>query len=156
MPTIFDAIEFAGRAHAGQYRKGTRIPFIFHPLGVARILIECDAAEELVIAAVLHDVVEDTKVTLPELRERFGAEVERLVRAVSEPNRSDPWENRKQDTLDFLESAPEEVLLLEAADKLDNIRGIHEDFLREGATLWQRFTAGRTSKSGFTSAWRKS
>src|SRR5581483_470219 len=142
MATVFDAIEFAARAHAGQYRKGTRIPYILHPLSVARILIECDASDDVVIAAVLHDIVEDTKITLADVRAEFGDDVARLVEGMSEPNRSDTWENRKQATLDYLETAPQDVLLIEIADKLDNIRGMRQDVEQDGAATWERFTRG--------------
>lgn len=143
MPSIFDAIAFAARAHAGQYRKGTHIPYLIHPLSVARILIECDAPEEVVLAGVLHDVVEDTPATLAEVRAEFGPEVARLVEALSEPDRNDTWENRKRDTLEFLKTAPPEVLWIEVADKLDNIRGIRADYDRHGDAIWTRFNRGR-------------
>lgn len=149
MPDIFDAIEFAAHAHAGQFRKGTRIPYIIHPLSVARILIECDASQDVVIAAVLHDVVEDTKVTLDAVRANFGDEVARLVQGMSEPNRRDTWENRKQHNLDYLETAPQDVLLIEIADKLDNIRSIRADFTREGDLFWKRFTRGRAKQKWY-------
>ena len=58
---IFKSIEFAAKAHAGQYRKGTQIPYMIHPLGVAKILIQYDYPEHIVIAGVLHDTIEDTR-----------------------------------------------------------------------------------------------
>jgi (p)ppGpp synthase/HD superfamily hydrolase len=61
MPKLFDAIEFATRAHEGQFRKGTRIPFIIHPLSVAKLLIEREFSEEVVIAGLLHDTLEDAR-----------------------------------------------------------------------------------------------
>jgi|SRR5581483_1187476 (p)ppGpp synthase/HD superfamily hydrolase len=149
MPDIFHAIEFAAHAHAGQYRKGTRIPYIVHPLAVARILIENDAPEDVVLASVLHDVIEDTPVTLAQVRANFGENVARLVEAMSEPDRSDTWENRKRDTLEFLETAPPEVLLIKVADQLDNIRGIREDYMRLGETVWKRFHRGREKQKWY-------
>lgn len=149
MPNIFDAIEFAARAHSGQYRKGTRIPYIVHPLAVARILIEHDAPDDVVVAAVLHDVVEDTRVTLPEIRAAFGDTIAGLVQAMSEPDRSDTWENRKRDTLTFMETAPQEVLLIKVADQLDNIRGIREDYLTQGDAVWKRFNRGREKQKWY-------
>jgi len=142
-PRLFDAIEFAARAHRGQFRKASPLPYILHPLSVARILIECDASEEIVIAALLHDVVEDTNVTLEQVRGAFGDNVARLVQGMSEPNRKDTWENRKRGTLEFLETAPQDILLIELADKLDNIREIGKDIAREGDVVWQRFNRGR-------------
>lgn len=149
MPTLFDAIEFAARAHAGQYRKGTRVPYIIHPLAVARTLIECDADETLVIAALLHDVVEDTKTTLAQVRDVFGDEVAELVNALSEPRRQDPWEQRKQGTLEFLETTSQDVLLLEIADKLDSLRDLRVTLEREGERTWQRFNRGRDKQAWY-------
>lgn len=142
-PRLFDAIEFAARAHHGQFRKASPLPYILHPLDVARILIECGASEEIVIAAILHDVVEDTNVTLEQVRAEFGENVARLVQGMSEPNRKDTWENRKRGTLEFLETAPQDILLIELADKLDNLREIQKDLAREGDTVWKRFNRGR-------------
>jgi (p)ppGpp synthase/HD superfamily hydrolase len=143
MPTLFHAIEFAARAHHGQFRKASPLPYIIHPLNVARSLIECGAPDEIVIAAVLHDVVEDTNVTLDQVRSEFGEKVARLVEGMSEPDRRDTWENRKRGTLRFLETAPQDLLLIELADKLDNIREIQKDIAREGDAVWKRFNRGR-------------
>ena len=143
MSNLFDAIEFAARAHHGQYRKASPLPYILHPLNVARILIECGASDDVVIAAVLHDVVEDTPVTLQEVQAEFGENVARLVEGMSEPNRQDKWEKRKQDMLTFLETAPQDLLLIELADKLDNIREIRRDLARDGEQVWTRFSRGQ-------------
>lgn len=140
---LFDAIEFAARAHHGQFRKASPLPYILHPLAVARILIECEASQEIVIAGVLHDVVEDTSVTLDEIRARFGARVAALVQGMSEPNRQDAWEKRKGAMLAAMETAPQDILWIELADKLDNIREIQKDIAREGEAVWQRFNRGR-------------
>jgi (p)ppGpp synthase/HD superfamily hydrolase len=142
MPNIFDAIEFAARAHHGQFRKTTLIPYIFHPLNVARILIECGASDDLVLAAVLHDVVEDTPVTIEQVRAEFGENVAALVQATSEAEKKDTWENRKRAMLAMSESASQDILLLELADRLDNIREIQRDLSREGDAVWKRFNRG--------------
>lgn len=146
---IFDAIEFAVKAHRGQYRKGTNLPYILHPLAVARILMEHDCPEELAIAALLHDTVEDTPVTLDEIRKRFGERVAWLVQQVSEPEKSEAWENRKRHTLEHLRTAPMEVLLLACADKLDNIRAIRDDYERLGEAIWRRFKRGKGSQAWY-------
>jgi len=137
---LFRAIQFAVDAHAGQFRKGTAIPYVFHAVGVAQILAAAGCAEEVVVAGLLHDTVEDTSVTLGEIRTVFGDEVARLVEGVSEPDKSDAWENRKQHTIDGLATAPTEVLLVTCADKLDNIRAIEHDLERVGASVWSRFS----------------
>jgi (p)ppGpp synthase/HD superfamily hydrolase len=136
---LFDAIEFAMHAHRGHFRKGTRIPYIVHPLNVGRILLEYGCSEVVVIAGILHDTVEDTPIAIEDIRARFGVEVANLVSCVSEPNKSDTWENRKRHTLTSLESATEDVLLLSLADKLDNIRSIRRALEWEGDAVWSRF-----------------
>lgn len=140
---IFQAIEFAARAHHGQYRKGTRVPYLIHPLRVCQSLIEAGTPEEVAVAGLLHDVVEDTPCTLAEIRERFGERVAMLVEGASEPDKRDTWENRKRHTVNSLESADADLLCLSLADKLDNLRSFREDLAKEGEALWSRFKRGR-------------
>jgi (p)ppGpp synthase/HD superfamily hydrolase len=102
---IFKAIEFSTKAHTGLYRKGTKIPYITHPLNVAQILIEYECPESVVTAGILHDTLEDTQATVDDIRDAFGYEVADLVNAVSEPNKSDTWENRKAHTIKHLKTA---------------------------------------------------
>lgn len=137
---IFKAIEFAARAHAGQYRKQTRIPYIIHPLSVARLLIQEGCDETLIVAAVLHDTVEDTDVTIADIESGFGAPVAELVAFATEPDKRHPWEMRKQHTLDSISDLPQAALLLICADKLDNLRSIREDIDRLGDAIWERFS----------------
>ncbi len=94
---VFHAIEFAAKAHQGQFRKGTKIPYIIHPIGAAQILIEYGCSEEVIIAAILHDTVEDTKVTIQEIEKEFGKEVSKLVEHASElPQETHSWKERKK------------------------------------------------------------
>jgi (p)ppGpp synthase/HD superfamily hydrolase len=148
---IFDAIEYAARAHREHFRKGTNIPYIIHPISVAKILIEYDCSDEVVIAGLLHDTVEDTAVTLEAIRRSFGEKVARLVEAASEPDKSDTWENRKRHTIDYLRTASMDVLLLSCADKLDNIRSIKEDFERFGESVWKRFRRAKDAQKWYYS-----
>ncbi len=149
---LFEAIEFAVQAHDNQFRKGTRVPSVFHEFAVAKTLIDCGCSEEVVVAAILHDTVEDTAVTIDEISARFGDQVASLVAAVSEPDQSHSWEERKQHTLDVLETASAEVLLIQLADKLDNIRAIREDLSRIGETVWGRFKRGRAAQQWYYQA----
>lgn len=146
---IFNAIEFAVKAHLGQFRKGTEIPYIVHPIGVMRILIENNSPPEVVIAGILHDTVEDSIVTLYDIKQRFGAEVMELVRYASEPDKSDTWENRKQHTIDVIKTASENALLVICADKLDNLKSIYEDFQKTGESLWSRFNRPKEKQSWY-------
>ncbi len=140
---IFQAIEFATKAHTGQFRKGTKVPYIVHPLGVAKILIEAGCSEEVVVAGILHDTVEDSSTRIDDIRRDFGEEVSRLVEGASEPNKSDTWENRKQHTIDILETAPMDAVYVSLADKLDNIRDIRADYEKLGDDVFLRFNRPR-------------
>jgi len=136
---IFDAIEFAVKAHSGRFRKGTNIPYIIHPLGVAKILIENGLPEEIVIAGILHDTIEDTSMTIDDIRKVFGDKVAQLVKDASEPDKDDTWEDRKRHTIDFLKTASTDVVLVSLADKIDNIKAIREDYSKVGESIWSRF-----------------
>lgn len=136
---LFDAIEFATHAHRGQYRKTSNVPYIYHPLSVAHILIKHGCSEEIIVAGLLHDVVEDTPATLQDIKNQFGHSVACLVNAVSEPDKSASWETRKLHTLQTLSSAPFEVLLVTCADKLDNARSLAEELEYHGEHLWDHF-----------------
>jgi (p)ppGpp synthase/HD superfamily hydrolase len=135
---IFDAIEFAARAHRMQLRKGTAIPYISHPLEVIRVLLQAGCTDTLAIAGVLHDTVEDAGVSFAEIRRLFGQDVAEIVQGVSE-DKSQSWESRKAHTIESVKTAPMDVLLVTCADKLDNIRSIREDWAQVGDEIWARF-----------------
>ncbi len=143
---VFEAIEFAARAHRRQYRKGTGVPYIIHPLSVAHILIDYGCPQDLVVAAILHDTLEDTSVTIDELRERFGPAVAEIVKGASEPDRNLSWERRKNHTIEYLRTASGDVALVACADKLDNIRSMSHDYARHGDRIWTRFKRNRESQ----------
>ena len=125
---IVDAFEFAYAAHKGACRKCSTIPYIVHPLDVASILMKNNAPEDVVIAGLLHDVVEDTKFTLSDIRARFGDNVAILVDGTSEPeelvnaDKGKNWRERKVHTIEFIRGAGHDMKLLTCADKLANIR----------------------------------
>lgn len=146
---VWDAIDLATRAHRGQVRKSTGVPYIVHPLGVARLLVEHGLPEEVVIAGVLHDVVEDTPVGLDELEARFGPRVAAIVRALSEPDKSAPWEERKRHTIETLREVELHVVLASCADKLDNLRSLAADLERLGEALWESFKRGREQQAWY-------
>ena len=138
------AIIFAVNAHRGQLRKGSNAPYILHPMEAAAIVAAMTDDEEVIAAAVLHDTVEDTAVTLDEICEQFGKRVAELVAAESENKREDKpaastWKIRKEETIEHLKTAPKEVKMLTLGDKLSNIRSICRDYEAQGDALWQRF-----------------
>ena len=138
------AIVFATKAHEGQFRKGTQIPYILHPMEAAAIVGTMTTDEEIIAGAVLHDVVEDTATTVEEVMELFGERVGSLVASESENKREDlpsefTWKIRKQETLDHLKTASVEVKMIALGDKLSNMRAIYRDYQTIGDKLWQRF-----------------
>src|ERR1043165_5018773 len=102
-------IEVAAKAHSGQFRKGTDIPYIAHPYAVGMILARAGCAEEMIAAGILHDTVEDTDLTLEYIKETFGERVAAIVEGCSEPDKSATWEERKRHTIEYLRTAPWEV-----------------------------------------------
>jgi (p)ppGpp synthase/HD superfamily hydrolase len=143
----FDAaLGFAARAHGEQRRKGTTTPYITHPVSVALYLMQVGRAEDVAIAGLLHDVVEDTDIGLEVIRVEFGDRVACLVAAVTEHKNEDgverPWEVRKREALEHLVGADEDVLALKAADALHNVSTTREALLRDGDSVWRRFKRG--------------
>lgn len=146
---IFDAIEFAVKAHSGQYRKVNKVPYIVHPLSVMQILMENGCSEEIAVAGVLHDTVEDTGVSLQDIRQKFGETIARLVEGASEPPKTFAWEYRKKHHLEKLKIAPPDVLLLVCVDKLDNIRSMRTDYEQHGEALWTKFSRPKEKQHWF-------
>lgn len=139
------AIQVALEAHKGQKRKGTSIPYIVHPVEVGIILGQNGAEEEVIIAGILHDTVEDTDLTLEDIERMFGTKIRDYVEGVSEPQKGTPgvtWRDRKEHTIEYIKGAKLEVKLISCADKLSNIRSIYNDYINIGDGLWDRFNAG--------------
>lgn len=145
MDVFEQAIMFAAERHAGMVRKGTETPYITHPMEAAAIVATMTNDREVLAAAVLHDVVEDTETTLEEVRERFGDRVASLVAYESENKRADlpaseTWLIRKQETIDLLRRTTDRAeKMLVIGDKLSNIRGLCRDYARLGEQVWERF-----------------
>lgn len=146
---IDEAIEFAVRAHTGQHRKGTDIPYITHPMAVAMLLARAGCDEEIITAGLLHDTVEDCGVSLAEIAARFGERVAAIVEGCSEPDKAAPWEARKEHTLHYLRTAPLDVKLVSCADKLHNARTIAADVAAHGEATWSRFKRGRAQQGWY-------
>jgi GTP pyrophosphokinase len=142
-----EALVYAARVHAVQFRKGTAIPYITHLLAVAAIVGDGGGSEDEVIAALLHDAVEDQGglARLADIRARFGEEVAVIVRdctdAIVVPK--PPWRVRKEAYIAHLAEATPGVLRVSAADKLHNARAILADLRAIGPPLWARFTGGQ-------------
>jgi (p)ppGpp synthase/HD superfamily hydrolase len=136
------AIDFAARAHLGHTRKSDDVPYIAHPVAVAMILQQMGCGPEIVAAGLLHDTVEDTGVTLEQLRQGFGERIAEIVAGCTEPDKGNSWEKRKSHTIAHLRTAELAVKLVAAADKYHNLTNTlrHHDAL--GEAVWQRFNRG--------------
>jgi len=150
-----EAINFAVDAHMGAERKGTNRPYILHPLEAAAIVSTMTDNNNVIAAAVLHDVVEDTAFSIDDITEKFGIDISRLVAAESEDKREDKppgdtWKERKLETIEHLrKAASAEVKMITIGDKLSNIRAIHYDYQIMGDQLWDRFNQNDKKEHGW-------
>ena len=143
-----DALAFAEALHRGQTRKGANTPYISHLLAVASMVLEWTTDEDVVIAALLHDAVEDQGGvrTAEEIRDRYGDYVAELVLACTDslsedPRSKEPWIDRKRRHVSKLASASADVALITAADKLHNVTAILRDVRTAGPQTLQRFNS---------------
>ena len=148
-PRISQAFEFARRAHDGQFRKGTAIPYISHPMAVCSLALSFGASENEAIGALLHDTAEDGggEAILSDIQEIFGPDVVAIVRGCSDSltdvsEQKAPWHERKEHHVKLLATADRSVRLVAASDKLHNLQTILADLQTEGPALWKRFKAG--------------
>ena len=141
------AVEFAAAQHAGQTRKASTIPYIAHLMGVASLVLEAGGDEDLAIAALLHDVVEDCggAPMLREVQRRFGSRVAKIVDGCTDAYSipKPPWHDRKVSYINRLKKENAETRLVSAADKLNNVRSILSDYRAIGESVWSRFNGGR-------------
>ncbi len=146
-PRFRRAFLFAADKHAGQTRKASTIPYIAHLMGVASLALEAGGDEDLAIAALLHDVVEDCGglPMLKEVRRRFGKRVARVVEGCTDADTypKPPWRARKEKYIAHLKKADADTRLVSAADKLNNVRSIVSDYRAIGESVWSRFNGGR-------------
>jgi GTP pyrophosphokinase len=144
---FLDALTYATKLHARQARKGTRVPYVAHLLGVASIVLAEGGDEDMAIAALLHDAVEDQggRPTLHEIERRFGKRVSALVEACTDADTvpKPPWKDRKVRYIEAVRHEPADARLISAADKLHNARDILVDYRQHGEAVWKRFRGGR-------------
>lgn len=141
--SLFDkAARFAIDAHSGTERRGKGFPYIIHPMEAASIVATITGDPEMLAAAVLHDVVEDTDVTIEQIRDAFGDRVAQLVQHETAPSdKSLSWQQKKQKQLDQLMAADRDSKIVAIGDKLSNMRGVANDYSLIGEKLWSRFHA---------------
>lgn len=145
------ALKIAAKAHSGQYRKGTNVPYIIHPVAVGMIISEHTDDENAIIAGILHDILEDVKPEIyseADMRRDFGDEITDIVKDVSEPKTAGqpklPWKERKESYLKRLgNSYYIEAYIVATADKIHNLTDILKDYDQFGDKIWQRFNASK-------------
>ena len=144
-PRFLRAFVFAAEKHKGQTRKASSIPYVAHLMGVASLVLEAGGDEDLAIAALLHDVVEDCggAPMLKEVRRRFGARVANVVDGCTDAytDPKPPW--REEKYIARLRNEDRDTRLVSAADKLNNVRSIISDYRAVGESVWSRFKGGR-------------
>ena len=175
MELVSEAIAFAVKAHDGMRRKKSESPYILHPMEAAVIVGSMTDDQNLIAAAVLHDVVEDADITIEEVEAKFGKRVRELVEAETEDKRADlppteTWRIRKEESLNVLKNTEDiAVLMVWLGDKLANMRSIYREFKVVGHAMWQRFNqkdpaaqawyyqsiANLTERLSDTSAWHE-
>jgi (p)ppGpp synthase/HD superfamily hydrolase len=143
MADIYSAIQFTLIAHENQRRKIDGDIYAAHPIETAIMLASCGCDEDVIIAGLLHDTLEDTATTYEEILSQFGARVVSLVQECSERDKMQEWHVRKQETLQFIRtSASHEAKIIILSDKLSNIKSIHRGLKTLGDDMWLRFNAG--------------
>lgn len=143
-----EAVAYAIEAHGTQARKGTAIPYAAHFLSVSALVLEHGGDEDLAIAALLHDVVEDCGTAhIVAIEARFGTRVRDVVLSCTDsmdlPGHKAPWRSRKEQYLAHLPNATDDAALVSCCDKLHNARSLLTDLQRQGETVWGRFAGGK-------------
>jgi myo-inositol-1(or 4)-monophosphatase len=142
------AIIFAVKAHHNTERRGKGFPYIVHPMEAVEIVATITSDQELLAAAALHDTVEDTDVTVEQIRAEFGDRIAELVHAESDQingelfngaNETETWHARKQAAIDRLAAASHDAKIVAMGDKLSNMRAIWRDYQLKGDALWSIF-----------------
>ena len=156
--TIFDeAIKLAVSAHSGQTRKTDSSPYILHPMEVAAIVGTMTDDLDVLSAAVLHDAVEDTSVSVDEIGAKLGDRVAELVDAETEDKRDgrppeETWKARKEASLKSLaESEDRDVKILWLGDRLANLSAIYRALVKDGEAVWQKFHQADPGEQGWYS-----
>ena len=138
------AIMFAVRAHAGTERRGKGFPYIVHPMEAVSIAATITPDQEILAAAALHDTVEDTDVTVDQIRSEFGDRIASLVAAETDAvmegkSENETWHERKKAAIDRLARVSSDAKIVAMGDKLSNMRAIARDYAVQGDALWNLF-----------------
>lgn len=138
------ALEFAMKAHKGQVRKGSSVPYIVHPIETALIAMTLTRDQDIILASLFHDIIEDTGYSAKDIEDAFGSRVAHMVQMESENKRkgqdaSETWKIRKQEFIDGLDHKSRDEKIIALADKLSNMRATRQGYLKNDEKFWERF-----------------
>jgi (p)ppGpp synthase/HD superfamily hydrolase len=137
---VRDALQTAHSAHAGQVRNGSGgMAYVEHPRAVAELLAKQGFGDEVIAAALLHDVVEDSELTVDDLHRMFGPEVAVTVAALSDDETIESWRERKEEHRQRIRAADGDTLAIYGADKLNNVSNLHRVHAEEGSAVEREF-----------------
>lgn len=138
---LMRGIATASRAHDGHYRKGSGVPYISHPMAVMLIAASVTNDEDVLLAALFHDILEDVpeNYSRAEMKDEFGPRVVEIVDGVTKDSSLPSWQERANAYLEQLSRGCAESVIVAAADKFHNLSQTLEDLDRDGHALWQRF-----------------
>lgn len=138
---LMRGIATASRAHDGHYRKGSGVPYISHPMSVMLIAASVTHDEDVLLAALFHDILEDVpeNYSRAEMKDEFGLRVVEIVEGVTKNSSLPSWQERADAYLEQLSRGSAESIIVAAADKFHNLSQTLEDLDREGHSLWRRF-----------------
>jgi len=152
-PKFEEALVYASIIHSGQVRKDTPIPAVSHLMGVAGITLDYEGNEVEAIAALLHDACEDCggRDRLDDIRQRFGDTVAEIVDGCTDTYDipKPPWLDRKREFIARASKLTAPIILVCAADKLNNVRAILKDFRAGGDSVWERFNGPKHGVLGY-------
>jgi (p)ppGpp synthase/HD superfamily hydrolase len=145
---IEKATKIAVMAHKNQTRKGDGLPYIIHPFMVAMKLSKYDFSDEVIAAALVHDVLEDTDFAEEELRKELGDQVVGIVKSVTN-DESLSWEDKKSKYVETVRMAGVEAKAVALADKIHNLESLLTAYEQQGSKLWEKFNRGKEQKLWF-------
>lgn len=145
-PVLTKAFELARACHAGQFRRGRRLPYLTHPISVARLLSRHGYPKPVVAAGLLHDVLEDSGCEIEDIVKTAGRRAAALVAQVTDRDKTLPWKARKALYLKHLRAADKDALAVACADKADNLASIADDYRLTGKEFLKKFSAKMKDK----------
>ena len=149
MNLVDKATRYIALKHDGQYRRGLDIPYSTHLYGVARVLKTAKYSDQVVIAGLLHDILEDSDATVQEIEELFGAQILQLVKAVSEPDKSIPWKERKQKAIEKVKELNDDEISIAIAEKIQNLNSMAFVINNFGENAWYGESAKKSDQQWF-------